>query len=77
MTTTMKNYRLTRYIKEDGSYDIQEDVCYVGKNRVPQASFFYPGAKITYLCDDHPAGEMRPGASGRPTCSVCGRQSEE
>lgn len=77
MPATIKNYRLTRYIKEDGSYDIQEDVCYVGKNRVPQASFFYPGAKITYLCDDHPEGEMRPNSSGHLTCPVCGRHPEE
>lgn len=76
MPAPMKNYRLTRFIKEDGSYDIQEDVCYVGRDRVPAAGFFYPGARITYRCDDHPDQEMSPGPDGRPTCSICGRKPE-
>jgi len=76
MPAPMKNYRLIRFVKADGTYDLEEDICYVGRNRVPQSSFFYPSAKITYRCDDHPDQEMKPDASGRPTCAVCGRQPE-
>jgi len=76
MPAPMKNYRLIRYVKADGSYDAEEDICYIGRDRVPQARFFYPGAKITYICDDHPDREMKPDATGRPTCEVCGRQPE-
>jgi hypothetical protein len=72
----MKDYRLIRFIKADGTYDMEEDICYVGRNRVPQAGFFYPGARVTYVCDDHPEREMKPDDSGRPTCGVCGRQPE-
>jgi|GEM_PF-5664246 len=74
--TPGKKYFLIRYIRADGSYDLAEDVCFVGRNRVPASGFFYPGATITYLCDEHPEREMMPDASGRPTCSVCLRQAE-
>jgi hypothetical protein len=76
MPATMKNYHVTRFIKADGTYDLQEDLCYVGRNRVPPAGFFYPGARIDYLCDDHPEQPMHPDAEGRPTCPRCGRQPE-
>lgn len=76
MPAPMKNYHLTRFIKADGTYDIEEDLCYVGRKRVSASAFFYPGAKITYLCDDHPNEAMKPDANGHPTCGVCGRQPE-
>ncbi|MGH2458958.1 MAG: hypothetical protein ACRDIY_08830 [Chloroflexota bacterium] len=76
MPAPVSKYRLTRFIKTDGTYDLEEDVCYVGRNRVPAGAFFYPGAMITYRCDDHPDQDMKPDADGRPTCAVCGRQPE-
>jgi len=76
MAAPPKNYHLVRFIKADGSYNLEEDICYVGRNRVPACGFFYPGAAITYLCDDHPEKEMTADTSGRPTCSVCGREAE-
>lgn len=76
MAAPQKNYHLVRFIKADGSYDLEEDICYVGRNRVPASGFFYPGAQISYRCDDHPDREMTPSQDGRPTCSVCGRQAE-
>ncbi len=76
MPTPSKSYRLTRFVKADGTYDLEDDICYVGRTRVPPAGFFYPGATITYRCDDHPEREMLPDETGRPTCAVCGRQPE-
>jgi len=72
-----KKYRLIRYIKADGSYDLQEDVYFVGRTRVPAAGFFYPGATITYLCDDHPEREMTRDEAGHFCCPICGRKPEE
>jgi hypothetical protein len=76
MPSPQKTYHLVRFIKADGTYDPEEDICYVGRNRIPAAGFFYPGARITYRCDDHPDRDMQVDAGGRPTCAICGRQAE-
>lgn len=76
MPASLKNYHLIRFIKSDGSYDLAEDILYVGRNRVPPGAFFYPAAKITYYCDDHADDEMIADAAGIPTCRACGRQPE-
>jgi len=76
MPAPTKPYRLTRFINDDGSYDIHEDICFVGRDPIPSAGFLYPGDRSTDLCDDHPNQELRPGPDGRPTCSTRGRQPE-